>query len=199
MKNAYAIVVLSLSMAAPRVTHAQADVRSSISLVSLEVAASAFGRRVLFELGLSLDVMRDRRERHEGALASELWQESLFDSNDTIASHWSAYGEALYQDGRHRESIGAFQRAMQLGMDQPGDAALSVARAYARLGNRKQALRWVERALDLGGPSRDSIRDEPAFEQYRDDRSFRDLVAPADASRAKVDVHVRARVATMDR
>ena len=197
MRHFYGIAVLFLSMSAPRITHAQASARSSVSLGSLEIAASALGKHVVFELGLSLEVVR---ERWAVSRTAEFWEDSLLGGTDSVASHWSAYGEALYRDGRHRESIAAFQRAMQLGVHQPGDAALSVARAYARLGNRKQALRWVERALDLGGISRDSIRDEREFEPYHDDPSFRDLIAPADAFRARIaDVNIRARVTTMDR
>lgn len=158
MKNACVVAVLTLSLAAPRVVRAQVDARTTVNLVNLEVAASAFGKRVLFELGVSLDVMRGAPDHSR---SSEWWQQLLLD-HDSVASHWNAYGEALYNDGRHRESIAAFQRAMQLGVEQPGEAAMNVARAYAHMGNRKQALRWVERALDLGGPTRASIRDEPA-------------------------------------
>ena len=61
-------------------------------------------------------------------------------------------GRALYDAGRYKEAAASFERAMQLGVARPHEAAWHVARSYARLGNRKQALRWAEIAERLGSP-----------------------------------------------
>ena len=209
MRNAYTLVLLSLSAATPCVANAQTDGRSFFNLVSLEVSANAFGKRVAFELGLSLDLRGPRdddgeslyletaqqaecaRQARDWARAAALWREGLI-GNEMVPDHWTAYGEALYMDNRHKESIGAYERAIQLGADRPGDAAWNIARAYAHLSNRKQALRWVERSFDLGYPSRAAAREEPAFEKYRDDPQFREFVEAPDASKSKVtDARVR--------
>lgn len=53
-------------------------------------------------------------------------------------------GHALYDAGRYKEAAASFERAMQAGVARPHEAAWNVARSYAKFGNRKQALRWVE-------------------------------------------------------
>jgi tetratricopeptide (TPR) repeat protein len=63
-------------------------------------------------------------------------------------------GNALYDAGRYKEAAASFERAMQAGVARPHEAAWSVARSYAKLGNRKQALRWAEIATLLEHPER---------------------------------------------
>jgi tetratricopeptide (TPR) repeat protein len=65
-----------------------------------------------------------------------------------------AEGQALYDAGRYKEAAASFERAMQLGVDRPHEAARNVARSYAKLGNRKQATRWLEIAELLEHPER---------------------------------------------
>ena len=60
-----------------------------------------------------------------------------------------------------------------------GTIAWNVARAYAQLDNRKQALRWLTHARQLGFHDERAIRNEPAFDKYRDDARFRDIVMPS--------------------
>ena len=190
MRNAYVVTVLSLALVAPRVVSAQVEVRATINIGRIEVAATAFVNRVLFEVDVQLDALRDwiddendrwysgnvhRRRRpqqsRDWSRAAARWQDALL-GNDAAPEDWNSYGDALYNDGRHRESIAAYQRAIQLGVEHPDVAALNVARAYAHLGNRKQALRWVERSHDLGGASPDGVRDDETFEKHRDDPAF---------------------------
>jgi tetratricopeptide (TPR) repeat protein len=65
-----------------------------------------------------------------------------------------AQGHALYDAGRYKEAAASFERAMQLGVARPHEAARNVARSYAKLGNRKQAVRWAEIAELLEHPER---------------------------------------------
>ena len=92
---------------------------------------------------------------------------------------WFALGHELYAASRYRESIGAFERGLQLRAHGAADGAWNVARAYAQLGNRKQALRWLTHARQLGFHNEQAIRDEPAFDKYRDDARFREIVMPS--------------------
>jgi tetratricopeptide (TPR) repeat protein len=64
---------------------------------------------------------------------------------DTLMSE----ADDLYDAGRYKEAAASFERAMQLGVARPHEAALGVARAYLQLGNRKQAQRWGEIATQL--------------------------------------------------
>jgi tetratricopeptide (TPR) repeat protein len=63
-------------------------------------------------------------------------------------------GHDLYDAGRYKEAAASFERAMQLGVARPHEAARNVARSYAKLGNRKQAVRWAEIAELLEHPER---------------------------------------------
>ena len=58
-------------------------------------------------------------------------------------------GQSLYDAGRYKEAAASYERAMQLGVARPHEAAWQVARSYAKLGNRKQAMRWAEIAERL--------------------------------------------------
>ena len=80
---------------------------------------------------------------------------------------WNAHGRALYDARRYRESIAAFERSLQLRADVSDDGAWHIARAYAQLGNKKQALRWLTHARQLGFRNEQAHRDEPAFEKCR--------------------------------
>ena len=71
---------------------------------------------------------------------------------------WFALGDALYAENRYRESIAAFERALQLHVANAPEAAGKVARGYARLGNRKQTLRWLAHAHDMGLSQRTIVR-----------------------------------------
>jgi tetratricopeptide (TPR) repeat protein len=95
------------------------------------------------------------------------------------ADVWSSRGRALYDSSRYRESIASFERALQLRTGRPDDQAWNIARAYAHLGNRKQALRWLSHAFEMGFSSRDAIRDEPAFDPYRDDAKYQSILENA--------------------
>lgn len=67
-------------------------------------------------------------------------------------------GQSLYDAGHYKEAAASFERAIQLGVARPHEAARSVARSYEKLGNRKQAHRWAEIAeLIAAGPVRSRL------------------------------------------
>src|SRR3954470_22841200 len=111
------------------------------------------------------------RRWHE---AADLYQRALA-VGDGAPSRWWALGHALFNDNRHRESIAAYERALQLGAGEPAVGAWQIARAYAHDGNGKQALRWLQHAISAGLDDREAIRRDPAFEPYRDDPRFNEL------------------------
>lgn len=64
-------------------------------------------------------------------------------------AQWFARGHVLYRENRFRESVAAFERALQLHADSAASGARYIARAYARLGNHRQASRWLTHACEL--------------------------------------------------
>ncbi|MEO5814835.1 MAG: tetratricopeptide repeat protein [Gemmatimonadaceae bacterium] len=114
------------------------------------------------------------------AQGQSLAEMSAIDARSAEApEQWIARGHELYAAGRYRESIAAFERALQLRADAGADGAWNVSRAYAQLDNRKQALRWLTHARQLGFRNEQAIRDEPAFDKYRNDAVFRELAIPS--------------------
>jgi tetratricopeptide (TPR) repeat protein len=105
------------------------------------------------------------------SVAAQLFAGVLAADDDSRAYRWEL-ALALFNARRHREAIAAFEHALQLGVGSPAVGAWHVARAYARRGNRKQALRWLSHATALGFDASQALRDEPSFEPYRNDPRF---------------------------
>lgn len=107
--------------------------------------------------------------------AAELWPSAMTAppiTSSTAAEEWSSLAHEQYAASRYRESIASFERALQLRVGRPETAALHIARAYARLGNRKQAMRWLSHSVDLGYDDWRAIREDEAFAAYREDADF---------------------------
>jgi hypothetical protein len=127
--------------------------------------------------------------RAEHAVAARRWNEAVellqwaVAGEQAAPDQWWELGHALFNARRHREAIAAFERAMQLGAGQPELGAWQISRAYAHRGNRKQALRWLAHAVELGFDGRRALREEPLFEQYRSDPRFSALSDPAATAR----------------
>ena len=103
--------------------------------------------------------------------AADLWRDALL-IDDRVAEYWLAMGDALSAAARHREAVAAFQRAIQLDVRLAREATTSVARAYARMGDDRQAVRWLELAL-RAGVSPDAVWREDTFGAYRNDPRLR--------------------------
>ena len=116
-------------------------------------------------------------------LAEGAERERVVAGADTLppetGAQWFVLGHRLYAESRYRESVAAFERGLQLRADGAGDGAWNVARGYARLGNRKQTMRWLTHARELGFRDQRATREEPAFDRFRDDPGFKETVAPS--------------------
>ena len=123
----------------------------------------------------SLTVLRARSAARAGEWnhAAELWRDALL-IDDHSAKDWIALGDVLLAAERHREAVAAYQRAIQLDKRLSLVATRSVARAYAQMGDDRQAVRWLEQALRLGARS-DEVLMEPVFERYRSESRLNDI------------------------
>jgi Tfp pilus assembly protein PilF len=90
-------------------------------------------------------------------------------SNPSTAAQWSTLGNRFYEEHRYRDAVASFERSMQLEGAASADAAWNIARSYAQLGNRKQAVRWLTHARELGFTNELAVRREPAFDKYRNE------------------------------
>jgi tetratricopeptide (TPR) repeat protein len=109
--------------------------------------------------------------RGEWNEAAELWRDALLD-DERVPEHWLMLGDALSGAERHREAVAAYQRAIQLDARLTRDGTRSVARAYARLGDDRQAVRWIQLAF-RAGVTPEQLWSEGAFDIYRNDPRLR--------------------------
>jgi tetratricopeptide (TPR) repeat protein len=165
MRHALIVALVALTAAAPRAR----------AVPALATRADAYDTTCDPSYDTSYGAVVRRAERASIAgrwsEAAELWRWALT-TDDRTPEHWQKLGTALFNANRHRESIAAFERALQLGTVEPAAAAWQISRAYAHRGNRTQALRWLTQAVALGFDRREAVRREPLFGEYRTDPRF---------------------------
>lgn len=116
-----------------------------------------------------------------------------FDPDDAYL--WRLLGRSAATLGRHDVAVQALERARALGVFSPANAARDIARQYALEGDRAQALRWLEQALDSRLPARWRLLDDAAFADLRDDPRFRRLAGQPDEAELSPGMGRRADVA----
>ena len=77
----------------------------------------------------------------------------------------------------------AYQRAIQLDRRLAVHGTRGAARAFARMGDDRQAIRWLELALDAGDRGRDALLSDPDFDRYRGAIQLRGIRARDASSR----------------
>jgi len=174
MRHLYAFAMAALVARAPVLAQ-----QCPLTLVADAGAASNPATRM--DSAYAATVMRAQSAvaARQWADAVTLWRGAL-ETNARVPAHWSEYGKALYQGGQYRESVAAFERAIQLGGISASAGSWNVARAYAQAGNERQAYRWLSRAFDEGFRPRALVHEEPAFLRYRDNVRFRALADSID-------------------
>ncbi|MCA1623704.1 MAG: hypothetical protein LC768_05480 [Acidobacteria bacterium] len=91
---------------------------------------------------------------------------------------WRRLGVSLYQLGKFLEAAPVFLKAHELGVFPfPQFNALNAAKSFARAGDAKNALLWLEKALrDLRFNQKPSLLKDPAFESLKSNPRFLELV-----------------------
>ena len=116
----------------------------------------------------AVTVRQARNATRDGAWndAADLWREALLVDGRT-GTDWLEMGDVLLEAERYREAAASYERAIQVDTRLTLRATRGVARAYARMGNDRQAVRWLEQAIRLGARPAELWRDE-SFRRYRD-------------------------------
>lgn len=130
-----------------------------------------------------LEVYRQATEKtgkREWKEAAELW-EQVVQRNPVRGSFWQQLAMARYHAKAYRQAIPAFEKTLELGLlGFPADSAYSIARCHAQLGENAEALKWLEKAFDMGYRRLRAAQTDAVFQPLHADERFRKLVALAD-------------------
>lgn len=114
--------------------------------------------------------------------ATVLWAE-VTRGNPVTGVFWLQLADAYYNVQNYRPAIVAYQKAMDLGVDDVRSAIpYNIARCYSRLGDPKLALSWFERAMQLGYRDLQAAQKDKDLGALSNDPQFRTLVASANVS-----------------
>jgi hypothetical protein len=137
MRPVRLIMVAMLATATCRVAAAQTPVHLASYTDTTSAAALARADRAF-----AARRWREAADLYQGALGAD----------EGAGRRWWALGHALFNDHRHRESIAAYERALQLGAGDPAMGAWQIARAYALEGNRVGEVHWGGRVRTCNFP-----------------------------------------------
>lgn len=94
-------------------------------------------------------------------------------SNPDNSNLWLNYGYSAERLGQLDEAISALKKALDLGADVRYGVCLSIARLYAKKGDKNSALDWLENTLKARIPDRARFQRIPEFNGYENDERFR--------------------------
>lgn len=149
----------------------------SLSIQAKELSKDESQKPVdVFELGIEL------LDQGEWEKALPIYQQ-LTKSHPFYAWGWLGLGWSLHYTGHYAEAIPAYQQAIRLGAERPFRMMLEIARCYAALSKKADALKWFEQAMQHGLTNVDRLRDDASLKLLRNEPRFRELVAIVDTSR----------------
>ncbi len=114
--------------------------------------------------------------------AAELWSRAAA-ANPTEGRYWSRLGNAHVELGDYRRAIPALAKAVELGYGAPENNAYNIAVAYGHLGDKEDALRWLEKAYAMQFILFDLPAKEKALDFLHGEPRFQALVPIADVSK----------------
>lgn len=132
-----------------------------------------------------LDLLKQANEKtraKQWSEAAELW-EKLARINPVEGDIWEQLAKTRYENKEYRNAIPGFQKALELGSGFPCNHAYDVARCYGMLEEKEPAMKWLEKAFELGYRRLDAARNDPAFAPLHSDTRFRDMLGLIDSSK----------------
>lgn len=135
----------------------------------------------------------DTLARAEAASAARRWKEAaalwegVVRANPVEGRFWYQLATAHYNAKDYRKAIPAFERVLESGFGGAANAAYNIACNYALLGDKEQALRWLERAFAHKFPSLRHAQEDEDLRPLHDEPRFRELVGLIDTSRMSRD------------
>ena len=118
----------------------------------------------------------------EWSEAAALW-EKIVKINPVEGSYWNQLATAYYNAKNYARAIAVYEKVSELGGISPANAAYNIACNYALLGEKEQALKWLEKSLDLGFSDLPHVQTDADLESLRNDSRFQKLVGLIDTSK----------------
>ncbi len=116
------------------------------------------------------------------AEAADAW-ERVVRANPVTPEYWRQLGTAHYNNKNFRQAIRAFEGALKLFTGAPANRAYDIAKCYAALNEKEQALEWLEKSFSYGYRSLQTAQREEVFAGLRNEPRFQKLVASVDTSK----------------
>src|SRR5215813_11682874 len=114
--------------------------------------------------------------------AVTLWDQ-VVRANPVQVSYWLSLAGAAYQAKNYRKAIPAYEKVIELRGGLPANAAYNIACCYALMGEKEQALQWLQKAFDMGFRNVANAQTDPNLQSLRDDARYRKLVGLTDVSK----------------
>lgn len=113
--------------------------------------------------------------------AAAAWQQ-IIENNPMNGDYWVQLAVTRYENKDFEGSIAAWHKVQKLGGIRPFLSAYDIACCYALLGDKSQAMAWVEKAFDLGFNNLAAIQKDDDLRLLHDEPRFRELTARVDVS-----------------
>ncbi len=98
----------------------------------------------------------------------------LVDANRFDGEAWSQYGYCLHAEKKYDEALKAFAKAIELGVNRPGNLYNSAC-AYALMGKKEEALKFLERSLDARMADQQTLETDTDMDSLRGEKRFAEL------------------------
>ncbi|HXL80080.1 MAG TPA: tetratricopeptide repeat protein [Pyrinomonadaceae bacterium] len=125
----------------------------------------------------------------EGATAQKDWKAaagywaSVVAANPVNARFWEQFAQSLYQSKDYKQAIPAYQKALELGAGFPSNQAYNIACCYALLGDKEAALKWLEKAFEIGFRDLELAQKDSDLQSLHDNPRYLKLVGLDDVSK----------------
>lgn len=112
--------------------------------------------------------------------ASQLWA-IVVNHNSTSPMAWTRLARSLRESHDFKSALEALHQEQKLGARSTGDIQLDIARCYAQLNKKKEAMKWLTHSYNSGMRHYKTVRNrDPAFENMRGDAEFQVLAGIID-------------------
>ena len=139
--------------------------------------------------------------------AAALW-EKVVKQNPVEGRFWNQLGGVYYNQKKYARAIENYKKVIELGGSSPASfyngnnpaivtfektsellnsspifVSYNIACNYALLGDKEQALKWLEKSIDMGFPDLSYVQTDADLKALHDDSRFKELVGLTDTSK----------------